>query len=486
MEITQQHLLIDGELVPATGGREYDNVNPATEQVAGTAPDASAADVERAILAARRAFDTGRWSTDVDFRRECLAQLQGELRKDVELIRSAHTTETGMPVGLAYAMGVDAPLEGLSYWPELLKSYEWERELPPVEFRGVNSKRVVRKEAAGVVAAITPWNFPFQLNLTKVGHALAAGCTAVLKPAPETPWSGTLLAAAAARTDIPAGVLNVITTSDNTVAEILTTHPEVDQVTFTGSTATGRLVMRNASETIKRVSLELGGKSAAIVLDDADLATAVAAAVGVVCLHAGQGCVLMTRLLVPRAMMGAAAEIAAAVMAQIPYGDPTDMNNLMGPVISERQLERVLGYLEIGKTEGRLVAGGGRATQFERGYFVQPTVFADVPADARIAREEIFGSVLSILAHDGDDDAVRIANDSQYGLSGAIMSADPERAMRVAARLRTGTIGINGGNFASPDTPFGGYKQSGLGREFGVEGLEDFLETKSIGVPVSS
>jgi aldehyde dehydrogenase (NAD+) len=306
----------------------------------------------------------------------------------------------------------------------------------------------------------------------------------VLKPAPETPWSGTLLAAAAAQTDLPPGVLNVITTSDNAVAEVLTTHPEVDQITFTGSTATGRLVMRNASETIKRVSLELGGKSAAIVLDDADLPSAVAAAAGVVCLHAGQGCVLMTRLLVPRSLLAQATEIAAAVMPQIPYGDPNDMNNLMGPLVSRRQLDRVLGYLEVGRQEARLVTGGGRAEQFERGYYVQPTVFTDVPATARIAREEIFGPVLSIIPFEDDADAVRIANDSSYGLSGAVYSGDPERALRVARGLRTGSVAINGGNFQAPDTPFGGYKQSGIGREFGVQGFEDFLETKALGIPV--
>jgi aldehyde dehydrogenase (NAD+) len=485
MDIAPQHLLIDGELVDAADGREYDNINPATEEVAGTAPDAGHRDVERAVAAARRAFDQGRWATDVEFRRHCLTQLQDQLRKDVETIRTAHTVESGMPVGVAYAMGVDAPIEALGYWPELLRTYAWEHELPSVtEFRGVRSKRVVRKEPAGVVSAITPWNYPFQLNLAKIGHALAAGCTVVLKPAPETPWSGTLLAAAAAQTDLPPGVLNVITTSDNAVAEVLTTHPEVDQITFTGSTATGRLVMRNASETIKRVSLELGGKSAAIVLDDADLPSAVAAAAGVVCLHAGQGCVLMTRLLVPRSLLAQATEIAAAVMPQIPYGDPNDMNNLMGPLVSRRQLDRVLGYLAVGRQEARLVTGGGRAEQFERGYYVQPTVFTDVPATARIAREEIFGPVLSIIPFEDDADAVRLANHSSYGLSGAVYSGDPERALRVARGLRTGSVAINGGNFQAPDTPFGGYKQSGIGREFGVQGFEDFLETKALGIPV--
>jgi aldehyde dehydrogenase (NAD+) len=485
MKLSDQKMLIDGELVGAAGGREYGNVNPATEELIGTAPDAGVEDVEKAVAAARRAFDTSPWATDVAFRRECLLQLQAGLLKEADRIRPAHTAETGMPISIASGMGVDGPIANLSYYPELITGFEWQRHLPAKNIMGGEARRVVRKEPAGVVSAITPWNFPFQLNLTKIGAALAAGNTVVLKPAPDTPWSGTMLAAVAAETDLPPGVLNIVTTSDNSVAEVLTTHHEVDHVTFTGSTATGRLVMRNASGTIKRVSLELGGKSAMIVLDEEMLQTAVGTATMGVCVHAGQGCVLLTRLLVPRALMGRAAELAGAMIAQVPYGDPTDPSVLMGPVINRSQYDNVLRYIERGKSDGRLVTGGGPATQFEHGYFVQPTVFADVPNSSPLAQEEIFGPVLVIIGFEDDDDAVRIANDSQYGLSGGVLAGDADRAMNVAGRLRTGTVAVNNTHWYDPESPFGGYRQSGLGREWGPEGLEDFLETKTISYPAS-
>lgn len=485
MNIIDQQMLIDGQLVDAHSGRTYDVLNPATEEVVGVAPDAQVDDVERAIAAARRAFDETDWSTDVELRRRCLTQLQNNLRKVADEIRPILTAESGMPMSLSFPMGLDGPVESLGYWPDLLSTYEFERTLPTKQIMGGESVRTVRKEAAGVVAAITPWNFPFQLNLTKLGGALAAGCTVVLKPAPDTPWSATVLAAAAMDTDLPAGVLNIVTTSDNRVAEVLTTHPDVDQVTFTGSTATGRLVMRNASETIKRVSLELGGKSAAIILDDADLASSLAIAVGAVCMHAGQGCALATRLLVPNHLMDQAAAIAEQVMSGLPWGDPTDMTNMMGPLINRAQFEKVLAYIETGKSEARLVTGGSRPEQYTKGYFVAPTLFSHVPADSTIAREEIFGPVAVLIGFEDDNDAVRIANDSDFGLSGAVYSGDVERAKRVAVKLRTGTIALNGAQWFDPESPFGGYKQSGLGREWGVEGLEDFLETKTFSYPAT-
>ncbi|HEX3679792.1 MAG TPA: aldehyde dehydrogenase family protein, partial [Galbitalea sp.] len=288
---------------------------------------------------------------------------------------------------------------------------------------------------------------------------------------------------AAKETDLPSGVLNVVTSADHGIGAQLAGHRDVDLVTFTGSTATGRAVMASAAQTVKRTFLELGGKSASIVLDDADLAAVVGLASSQVCFHAGQGCALATRILVPRTRYAEAAEAAEAAVRAFPYGDPHDPANLMGPLISDRQRSRVLEYMDIGRSEARLVAGGGRAAQFDRGYFVEPTLFTDVSPDARIAHEEIFGPVVSLIAFDDDDDAVAIANNSMYGLSGVVSSADLDRALAVARRIRAGTVAVNGAHWLGADSPFGGYKQSGHGRENGVPGFEAFLEMKTIAYP---
>jgi aldehyde dehydrogenase (NAD+) len=323
------------------------------------------------------------------------------------------------------------------------------------------------------------------VNLAKVFPALAAGNTVVLKPAPETPWNATFLGRLAAeQTDLPAGVLNVVTSSDRaTVGRMLVRDPRVDMISFTGSTETGRRVMADGAETVKKVFLELGGKSAHVFLDDAHLPATLPFA-AMVCVHAGQGCAMLTRVLLPRSRYEEGVEILRAAFEGFAYGDPTDPSVLMGPLISERQRDRVLGYVEAGKREGaRLVCGGRRPARFERGYFVEPTLFADVLNRMTIAREEIFGPVLVVLPYEDEDDAARIANDSIYGLSGGVTSASEERALRFARRLRTGTVGINGGLWFGPDAPFGGYKQSGVGREMGIEGFEEYLETKTVGLP---
>jgi aldehyde dehydrogenase (NAD+) len=349
---------------------------------------------------------------------------------------------------------------------------------------GVITEREVWKEPVGVVGVIVPWNFPVEITLNKIGPVLAMGNTCVVKPAPDTPWNATRLSRLVAeKTDIPAGVLNFVVSQDHMVGEVLTTSPDVDMVAFTGSTATGRRIMEKGAATVKRVFLELGGKSINLVLDDVDLAQALPGAAGI-CMHAGQGCAMPTRLLVPQARYDEAVEIVKAAFEGVPYGDPTDLANLMGPLVSKKQQERVLGYIEKGKAEGaRLVTGGGVPSQFDRGYYVEPTVFADVDNSMTIAQEEIFGPVLCVIGYRDEDDAIRIANDSQYGLSGAITSRDLERSKRIARRIRTGTLGLNGGIWYGADAPFGGYKQSGVGRQCGIEGLEIFTETKTVGWP---
>jgi aldehyde dehydrogenase (NAD+) len=483
VNIPQPQLLIDGKLTAASDTATYPIRNPATGAEIGQAPDATADDVEAAIAAARRAFDETDWSTDVELRVRCLRQLHQALVDNAADMRALTTAEVGAPAFLTSGPQYDVPVESLRWTVDLAESYEWESDLGVAQPMGIPTRRTVRREAVGVVAAITPWNFPNQINLAKVGPALAAGNTVVLKAAPDTPWLACELGRLAAEhTDLPPGVFNVVTPSDNAVAAQLTTDPRVDLVSFTGSTATGRAIMAAAAPTLKKVFLELGGKSAAIVLDDADLAAAVGTAAFSVCIHAGQGCALTTRLLVPRERYDEAVEIAAATMGSIGADDPTDPGTVCGPVISEVQRDRVRGYLDLATAEGGTFATGGKVIERD-GYWIEPTVIAGLDNTSRVAQEEIFGPVLVVIAHDGDDDAVRIANESAYGLSGSVDSGSLERAKAVAARIRTGTMAVNGGVWFSADAPFGGYKQSGIGREMGVAGFEEYLETKLVAEP---
>lgn len=484
----EPRMLIDGELVESASGATFDNVNPATEEVIGQVADGGAEDMDRAIAAARRAFDETGWSTDPALRTRCLQQLKDALVAHREDLRPQLVAEIGTPIALTYAVQQDSTIDDMQYEIDLIDSYEWEYDLGVHEFMGMRSKRRVVKEAVGVVGAITPWNFPFMLNLTKVSAALAAGNTMVLKPAPDTPWSATYIGKLAAEeTDLPPGVLNVMTSGDKaTVGEILTTDPRVDLISFTGSSATGRRIMSAGADTLKRLFLELGGKSANIILDDADFESVVPGG-AMTCVHGGQGCAITTRMLLPASRYEEGVALLEAAFAAFPYGDPTDLSNMMGPLINETQRDRVLGYIEKGKSEGaRLLVGGRIPEDQPKGWFVEPTLFVDVDENATIAQEEIFGPVLAVVKYEDDDDAVRIANNSNFGLSGGVMSASLDRALGIARRIRTGTVSVNGGAWFGPDAPFGGYKDSGIGREHGVEGFEEYLETKTIGLPADA
>lgn len=484
----ETRLFIDGELCSAASGRTYANINPVTEQEIGQVADAGREDMDRAIAAARRAFDTTDWSTNHDFRLKCLQQLQQGLRAVEAEFKQQIAAETGAPLGICGAMGpqCELPISFMDYTIENLPKYKWSRDIGISEMMGGKSRRLVEKEAIGVVACVTPWNVPLQINLAKCVPALAAGCTVVLKAAPDTPWSATMLGRVVAEyTDIPAGVFNVITSKDpKTVGDQLVGDPRVDMVSFTGSTAVGKHIMARAAQTVKKVFLELGGKSANIILDDADLSTSLLTCLSV-CFHAGQGCAIHTRLLVPRSRQAEVEALLPTYFGFIQYGDPSSESQIMGSLINARQRDRVLAYIEEGKAEGaRLLLGGARPAQLDKGYYVEPTVFMDVTNDMTIAREEIFGPVLAVIAYDDEEDAIRIANDSDYGLSAGVWSASEERALAVARRIRAGTVNVNGGNFYGADAPFGGYKQSGVGREMGLEGFEEYLETKTIAIGV--
>src|SRR5579875_1532409 len=474
-------LLIDGRLV--TASKVFASVNPATGAVLGHAPDAGVEEARAAVGAARRAFDTTSWPADRDLRARCLDQLHQALLDHAEELRELTIAEVGATRTLTYGAQLDEPIGIVRYYADVLRTYPLTEALGEIESRGLRHHRWVEKEAAGVVGAIIAYNYPNQLALAKLSPALAAGCTVVLKGAPDTPLVTLALGELIANhTDIPPGVVNVLSSSDPAVGEVLTTSPDVDVVTFTGSTATGRRIMAAASETVKRVFLELGGKSAVIMLDDADFATASMFAAFSMCSHAGQGCALTSRLLVPRTHHDQIVELIAQNFAKVRHGDPADPNTYMGPLISERQRDKVDGMVRRAIADGASLVTGGK--RIDPGFFYAPTLLTNVDPDSEVAQEEIFGPVLVVIPFDDDDDAVRIANNSIYGLSGSVFGSQ-DRALAVARRIRTGTLSINGGNYFAPDAPFGGYKQSGVGREMGVAGLEEFLERKTLAMPAS-
>lgn len=474
-----RRMLIDGQLVDAA--QTFATLNPATGEVLGHAPDAAVADAEAAVAAARRAFDESGWATDVALRVRCLEQFHNALMEHRDELAALTTAEVGATAALLAGAQLDQPIAIVKYYTDLLRDYPLTEDLGNVESRGALHHRWVEKEAAGVVAAIIAYNYPNQLALAKLAPALAAGCTVVLKAAPDTPLITLALGELIANhTDIPAGVVNVISGADPQVGAVLTTSPDVDMVTFTGSTPTGRAIMSAASATLKKVFLELGGKSAAIVLDDADFGLAAVFSAFSMVTHAGQGCALTSRLLVPRSHHDEIVELIKTNFSHVRYGDPTDPSTYMGPLISEKQRDKVDAMVQRAVADGATLVTGGEKKG--PGFFYTPTLLTNVDADSEIAQEEVFGPVLAVIAYDDDDDAVAIANNSIYGLSGAVFGGQ-ERALAVARRIRTGTFSINGGNYFSPDSPFGGFKQSGIGREMGAAGLEEFLEAKTYAVP---
>ena len=478
-------LLIDGQLVEATGGGRFDNINPATEEVIGTAPDATAADMERAIGAARRVFDETDWSRNHALRARCLRQLRDGLLARLEELRALTVAEVGCPIQMTYGAALDDPIKWLGNYADFLEKFEWRTDVGVAEVMGAQTQRYIEREPVGVAAAITPWNVPHDIALKKVGWAIAAGCTVVMKGAPTTSWCANFLGEVIANdTDIPAGAVNVLTAEGNEIGEILTNDPRVDLIGFTGSTATGKRIFEVAAPHIKRLQLELGGKSAAMILPDMPNLPQIAGAMAAsVCFHAGQGCAILTRLLVPKSQMDAVLEATKTAMQNVKYGDPMDGENIMGPLNSAIQRERVEGHIQKAIADGaKLVVGGGRPKHLEKGYYIEPTAFlADENSD--LAQKEVFGPVQCIIGYEDEADMIRIANNSKFGLSGAIMGPDVDHALEVASQIRTGTLSVCGGVYYNWDVPFGGFKESGIGREHSAIGFEEHLEAKTIAVP---
>jgi aldehyde dehydrogenase (NAD+) len=463
-------LYIGGQWVASDGKDEIDVLNPATEQVIARVADGVATDVDRAVDAARAALPD--WSARPPGERaDYLEQAHQALVARTQEIAALISADMGMPLRPAAAVQVGLPAFNLANFARLARTFAFEGP-------EVGNSLIVR-EPIGVVGCITPWNFPLHQIVLKVGGALAAGCTVVVKPTEVAPLSGFALAAIFDEIGLPAGVFNLVSGYGPVVGEAVAGHPGVDMVSFTGSTRAGKRVSVVAAETVKRVALELGGKSANVLLDDADLEKAVTDGIAKCYVNSGQTCSALTRMLVPATRLAEVEEIAARVAASYSHGDPTAADTVLGPLVSATQLERVRSYVQQGLDEGATLVTGGLESGQDTGYYLPATVFSQVTPEMTIAREEIFGPVLSIMPYDDEEDAVRIANGTEYGLAAGVWSGDPDRAMRVARRLRAGQVEVNGGAF-NPGAPFGGYKQSGIGREAGRFGLEEFLETKAI------
>jgi aldehyde dehydrogenase (NAD+) len=469
--IDRDQIYIGGQWVASTGGGTLEVIDSTTEEVIGSVPEGSTDDVDRAVAAARAAFPS--WAaTPVAERTALLTKVQEGLAARLDELADLITHEVGMPRMLSQLVQVGLPMVTFGSMAQVAEDFTWEQT--------VGNSLIVR-EPVGVVGAITPWNYPLHQIAAKVAPALTAGCTVVLKPSEVAPLNAFVLAEVFDQVGVPAGVFNLVTGVGPVVGEALAAHPDVDMVSFTGSTRAGKRVSEVASTNVKRVALELGGKSANVILGDADLAKAVADGVSKCYLNSGQTCSALTRMLVPRDRLAEVEELAVAAAESFTPGDPFDPSSRLGPLVSAAQRDRVRNFIDKGVGEGAtLLTGGVEAPDgLTQGFFVQPTVFSGVTRDMTVAREEIFGPVLSIIPYDSEEEAVEIANDTDYGLAGGVWSGDADRAKAVARQLRTGQVEINGGNF-NPLAPFGGYKQSGNGREYGTFGLEEFLEVKSL------
>ncbi|GAA0992762.1 aldehyde dehydrogenase [Acrocarpospora macrocephala] len=468
-------LFIGGDWVAPASTGTIEVISPHTEEIIARVPDGTPADMDRAVAAARTAFDHGPWPRmTMPERAAVVARLAEVYAARQAEIADIITLEMGSPITFSQLAQAPQPLGMLQYFAQLGQTFEVEDQRP-----GMFGPVTVRREPVGVVAAIVPWNVPQFVIMTKLAPALIAGCTVVIKPAPETPLDGYLLGEMIKEAGIPDGVVSIVA-AGREAGEHLVAHPGVDKVAFTGSTAAGRRIGAICGEQLKRCSLELGGKSAAIILDDCDLPSAMGFLSIASLLNSGQACVAQTRILASHSRYDEVVQAVAEMVTGQTVGDPGDPATAIGPMVAKRQQERVENYIRIGLDEGAKAVVGGLDRPFDRGWYVSPTVFANAANDMRIAREEIFGPVLTVIPYDDEADAVRIANDSDYGLSGSVWTADADHGMDVARRVRTGTYGVNMMNTMEPGTPFGGYKASGLGRELGPEGLAAYLEYKSI------
>ncbi|HVY10260.1 MAG TPA: aldehyde dehydrogenase family protein [Mycobacteriales bacterium] len=467
--ITRDMFYIDGQWVEPAGSDFIEVENPATEEIIGKVPAGTPADVDRAVAAARAAFD-GWAETPVEERVKYLTRLQEALAARMDEVARTISAEMGSPLKFAQLVQAGLPLADIATAASGASEIRWTEQIG-------NSQVVL--EPVGVVGAITPWNYPLHQVTAKIGGALAAGCTVVLKPSEVSPLSAYLLFEAIHEIGLPAGVVNLVTGYGPVVGEAIASHPEVDMVSFTGSTRAGTRVAELGAATVKKIALELGGKSANVILPDADLEKAVKVGLANCFINSGQTCTAWTRMLVHESQYDEAVKIAAEGAAGYTTGDPNDDATRLGPLVSGAQRERVVGYIEKGLAEGARLVVGGAERPHEKGHFVSATVFADVTNDMTIAQEEIFGPVLSIIKYSDEEEALRIANDSDYGLAGAVWAGDQDRAIAFAKKMKTGQVDVNGGSF-NPVAPFGGYKKSGIGRELGRYGIEEFLQPKSM------